>query len=206
VRSHERFRVVAEDEFFQGVGLDWTGATVPVQHGGRRRRMTGVAVLLGAVGATAGVSATSLSSRTARTLRPGAIAALPRVQPSAGAARARDLVAGIASRVARRRDRLGIGRHWPRRAAVVRARGAVDAPGTVRATGVIPAKGAVRAAGAARRPRLRTMRSSARMVVDAIRPVAAEPAVVARRELNATTSGGAAARSRTRESEFGFER
>jgi hypothetical protein len=156
--------------------------------------MTGVAVLLGAVGATAGVSATSLSSRTARTLRPGAIAALPRVQPSAGAARARDLVARIASRVARRRDRLGIGRHWPRRAAVVRARGAVDAPG------------AVRAVGAARRPRLRTMRSSARMVVDAIRPVAAEPAVVARRELNATTSGGAAARSRTRESEFGFER
>jgi hypothetical protein len=206
VRSQERFRVVAEDEFFQGVGLDWTGATVRAPHGGRRRRMTGVAVLLGAVGATAGVSATSLSSRAAHTLRPGAIAALPRVQPSAGPARARDLAAGIAARVARRRDRLGNGRQWRRRAAAVRARGAVDAPGAVRATGSVRAKGTVRATGAVRRPRLRTMRSSARKVVDAVRPVAAEPAVVARRELNATTSGGAAARSRTRESEFGFER
>ena len=97
VRSHERFRVVSEDEFFQGVGLDWTGAAVRAPRAGRRRRMTSVAMLIGALGATAGVSAASLSSRAAHSLRQGTIAAPPRAQPSARAPRARALGVSIAT-------------------------------------------------------------------------------------------------------------
>jgi hypothetical protein len=190
VSSQERFRVVAEDEFFEGVGLGWTGAAARTSHRGRRRRTASVAMLLGAVGATAGVSAASLSSRAAHSPRPGTFPALPPAQQSAGAPRARDLAASVASRVARRRDGLGTKR---------RSRGR-------RATAV-HATDAVRATGPARHPRQRPMRSSARAVVDAVRPVAAEP-VVARRghETTTTTAGGGTSRSHTRESEFGFER
>jgi len=194
VRSHERFRVVSEDEFFQGVGLDWTGAAARAPRAGRRRRMTSLAMLIGAVGATAGVSAASLSSRAAHSLRQGTIAAPPRAQPSAGARRARDLVASVASRVAFRRDGRGKGRRsWRRRASAVRATVAVRATGAVHATGAV------------RPPRLRPMRSGAQVVIGAVGPAVAEHVVV-RRELDATTSAGAASRPRTRESEFGFER
>ena len=92
----ERFRVVSEDEFWQGASMDWSAASARPPHEDRwRRRVAGAALVAGAVGAVGAVTAVSLSLPTRHSRRPDAVGAATQPRRHASPVIAHSLLASV---------------------------------------------------------------------------------------------------------------